>query len=235
MAASQRGSRFGLSGSGGGGVRSGDADVEIDATAFNGATPNNVSVPGSAVAGQTIPISGVAGFDCPICTVGREVRVVANASHLTEERVQNVGILSGRGETAQFRFDIPAPQAPGQTVNVRLRAERNPPLGGWEVDNTAGPYDIPIVSSTTHTVKSLSAFAPWALGAGALGAGGAHVTDRSVVGGGVAGAGAGVGIKLALDQISGPILEFPTVPVVATAALLGSGAILISQVTDPFD
>lgn len=212
----------------------GETDARImDAreAAFNGVILDNLSVPARAVANEVINISGVVAFDCPLCIVGREVRVVLNASHLSEDRIVNVGALSGRGQTAQFNFEIPAPQAQGQTITVRLKGERNPPVGGWETDSTAGPFEIPIVTKGTAAVNEAMEWAPFAVGGGAIGVGAAHTTDRTKIGGGLVGVGAGVAAKLMVDSVDvGEIFDFPTVPVVAGAALLGAGALFLARV-----
>lgn len=234
MAVSQR-STFGLS-PGVGAAPAVDGDEPLFPGAvpevFKGAVFGEVDVPGSVVAGRSIEISGVVGFDCPACVIGRQIRVVAKVTG-QEDRTENVGVLSGRGETAPFDFSIPAPQTPGSTVTVRLEAQELFPLDptGWNTDSTAGPFDVNVVSQGGKVVGEATAIAPFAIGGGALGVGGAHLADRSLVGGGLAGAGVGVGAKLLLDQVGGDIVpDFPTVPVVATAALLGAGALAVAQV-----
>lgn len=208
------------------------AEVTIEETIFNGAVFSSVNVPASVKAGETINVNGVVGFDCPICVVDRAIRVVLEASHLNEQRIDDVGKLSGRGQTAQFSFSIPAPQEAGQEVTIRLKAERNPPIGGWETDNTEGPFSVNIVSTSTDVVNTAVAWAPWAIGGGAIGVGGAQVTDRPLVAGGLVGAGAGVSAKILSTELGGANIDlgFPLMPVVATAALLGAGALLLSQV-----
>lgn len=232
----RRGTTFGLSGIGGG-VRA-EAGT-MDRPRFSGPIPEvlngvvfgEVNVPGSVIAGRSLEISGVVGFDCPACIIGRQIRVVANVTG-QEERIENVGTLSGRGETAPFSFSFPVPNDPGGAMTVRLKGQQLFPLDptGWHTDNTAGPFDVRVVSQTAKTVENISEVAPFAIGGSALGAGGAHLANRSLVGGGVAGAGAGVGAKLLLDQFGGFDPDFPTVPVVAVAALLGAGALAVAQV-----
>lgn len=236
MAVPSRAGTFGVSGSSANGQRDparvGEAGPIPEI--FNGAVFGEVNVPSSVVGGDTIEISGIVGFDCPLCVVGRQIRVVAEATHLDRTYTDEVGSLSGRGEDATFRFSLPAPQEAGQTVTVRLKAQElfpNDPTG-WNTDSTAGPFDVNVVTKGQKTTEAVTSYAPWALGGGAIGVGAAQYLDQSVVGGGAVGVGAGVGAKLLAGQLQGVDLvpSFPTVPVVATAALLGAGALAVAQV-----
>lgn len=198
---------------------------------FNGVVFGDVTIPGSAVAGETIDINGVVGFDCPLCITDRGIRVVAEVSHQEDEFIDNVGTLSGRGETAQFSFSIPAPASAGETVTVRLKGQRNPPVGGWETDNTIGPQDVNIVSQGEKTTENVLGVAPWVIGGGAIGGAAAQVTDAPLAAGVVGGAGVGLGANLVSQELRG--FQFPTNQLLLTVAVLGGGALLVSRIDAP--
>lgn len=199
---------------------------------FNGAVLDDLSIPTTVAAGDVLTVSGRVTLDCPLCSSDREVRVVAVTDD--SEYIDNVGELSGRdifggNQSARFSIDIPAPSEPGQTINVRLKAQRNPPVGGWETDNTHGPVQVTTVGQGEQTARSALTYAPWAAGGGAVGYGAATFAGRSPVGGAVAGVGAGVATKLITEQTRGDILpDFPTTEVLALAGLLGAGALFLS-------
>lgn len=202
-------------------------------TVFNGAIFGDVNVPSKVAAGDTIVVNGVAGFDCPHCVVDREIRVVLQATHLGDDRIEPVGDLNGRGQTAPFEFRIPAPQEPGTGVSIRLQAQRREQwTGSWITDNTAGPFSVNVVSPGEQITSDLLAWAPWAVGGGAVGVGAAHVTDRTRLGGGVLGAGLGVSAKVLTDTFEVDQPEFPLVPVAATGGLLLAGAFLLGNLNE---
>lgn len=197
--------------------------------ALNGATLPTVNVPSRATAGQTFTVSGVVGFDCPLCAVDREIRVAVEASHLDEPLIDDVGKLSGRGETSQFSVTVPAPATAGQTVSIRVKAQRNPPARNvWETDNTSGPHQVNILTQTQKVTSNAIETAPWLLGGGTAGVGVARLSGRAnqqlpaaALGGAV-----GLGAKMALDAQQGQVIpDFPTTAVLATAALFGAGAL----------
>lgn len=226
---------FGLTGVGGDGARRTPASLSPDTFSsadaipevFNGAVMSRLSVPEVVAVGGTIEITGRVAFDCTLCPTDHEVRVIATTSD-GDSRTDNVGALSGRGGAADFRILLPAPLEQKQ-IEVRLKAEHRDPLGGWATTDNEGPFVVNVTTAGGKVAAQLSDFAPFVVGGVALGAGGAHVLDRSRVGGGVAGAGVGVGAKVLLDQLDTLDVAFPTVPVLATAALLGAGGFVISQ------
>lgn len=201
---------------------------------FNGATLPEVNVPSSAVAGTTIRVTGVVGFDCPLCAVDRAIRVVVEADG--ERRVQEVGKLSGRGETEPFAVELPAPQSPGTTVTVRIKGQRNPtdPTAGWRTDATAGPFNVNVVTQSQKTQNRLIEASPWVLGGGVAGAGIGFAVPQQLgpVAGGALGAGAGLSAFALSDEQLIPRFTFPTTEVVAGTALVGASALFLAQFSE---
>lgn len=209
------------------GAASEDADPQL----FNGAVFESVNVPASVAVGKTLTITGVVGFDCPLCAVDRDVRVVAQIAG-RQNKTAEVGQLNGRGETAPFELTIPAPQTAGGTISVRLQAQRKPPqpTAGWTTDNTSGPHETNVLTESEKLRQDAIGYVPWVVGGGAIGIGAAGLGGHSRVGGIAAGAGAGVATKIISEQSTGDIVpDFPTVPVVATAALLAGAGLLLGD------
>lgn len=199
-----------------------------------------LNIPSTAVAGDTIVITGKININCPVCVVDREIRVVASSPTLGEE-IQNLGFggsIGGEGEK-QFRIEYPAPQQPDQSVQVTLESQFNRVIGGWTTDRTTGPHTINIITEEENQQNQrrdlIRSYGPWLLGG--TGIGGVsqlgHLQDnprRVALGAGLGGLG-GLGAKAVSDQLIGNVLpqDFPTTEVLSIAAVLGAGGLLISQ------
>lgn len=212
-----------------------DTPDDVEPAVFNGAVLPRVDIPGEVAAGDTIDVSGTVGFDCPTCFVDRDIRVVVEAS-TGESRTDNVGKLSGRGETATFSVSIPAPQKPDQSVEIRVKAQRNPPdpFGDWTTDNTE-TASVNIVTEGELLLEQLADVAPWVIGGAAVGGGVglAEPTPIRTPAGAIVGGGVGLGAHVATNEAVVPEFTFPTVPVLAVAGLLGAGGLLLAQLPDP--
>lgn len=210
-----------------------DTPDDVDPAVFNGAVLPSVKIPGKVAAGDTIDVSGIVGFDCPTCFVDRDIRVVVESS-TGESRTQNVKKLSGRGETAPFSVSIPAPQEPDQSVEIRVKAQRNPPdpFGDWTTDNTH-TATVNIVTELELALERVTDAAPWVIGGAAVG-GGLGLIEPSIgaPAGAVVGGGVGVGAHAATNEAIVPEFTFPLIPVLATAGLLGAGGLLLAQLPE---
>lgn len=218
----------------------GDTFNEFDPQINQGAHfPDQPFVPNPVVAGSTITISGQLHFDCPVCTVQRECRVEVEASHLSEPIQQNLGKF-GNCETQNFAIQLPVPDSPGAQIAITVNAQRNPPLGGWQTDDSFGPRRVDVVTQAQKTTRELIEFVPWVVGGGvagfALSEASPRVPRNRAVAGGV---GVGAAGKLATDQLRAADfdvrVDFPLIEVVAFTALLGSAAFLVNEVTGIFD
>lgn len=185
-------------------------------------------IPNSAAAGETVAIRGTVRMNCAITITPVATRVIITIPGV-EERTVDLGKLSC-GDTSEFNETIPVPNQPGTTMQVNLDLQTNPPgpLTGW---GTRQRFDktVAILSRGGQTVRSVTEFVPWAIGGGAVGVGAAGLAQTSPLIGGIGGLGVGVAAKLAADEFQGRVIpEFPTTAVLATAALFGTGAILLS-------
>lgn len=217
-------SNLGLAGRGDRAEGMSEAELEI----LQGAVIEEFTIPGSAVAGETINISGVLGYD-DTPGFSAELRIVLEASNLSEPRTEEFDMTAG--ETEPFSFSIPAPQNPGTSVTVRLKGQVGAFLGGWNTDDTVGPETINIVSPGQKSRERVLDVAPWVLGGATVGTGvGLAADEIGPVPGAAIGAGAGLSSFLITDRELLPQFSFPTTEVVATSLLLGTGAILLSQV-----
>lgn len=198
---------------------------------LNGAVFEQLDVPTTVAAGQSIDVTGVMGFDCPHCAADRPIRVRAETSE-GDTRIQEVGELSGRGETSPFSISLPAPQTTGTSVTVTVQAQRLPPdpIYGWQTDNEE-TATVNVVTQGEKQREQVTNFAPWAVGGGAVGAGAAQLTNRSLVGGGVAGVGGGVAAKMLMEQTGG-LPDFPTTEVLALSALGVAGFLVLNSLPD---
>lgn len=213
--------------------------TEFDPAVNQGAHfPTDPSVPRSALGGSTVTVTGEMHFDCPLCTIQRECRVTLEATHLDTPIRKNLGKF-GNCETQSFQFTLPIPPDPGSEVAVTLKAERNPPLGSWETDDTHGPVRIQIQTQTQRVTTRALGFVPWLIGGGIAGFSVAELSpDVSRVPATTAGVGAGGLGKVAADRLRGAeidvAVQFPIIEVIAFTALLGSTAFLINEVTGIF-
>lgn len=211
-------------------------EAEAIPAVFNGAVLSDLSVPASVAVGETINLSGRVTYDCPLCLTSNEVRVIATTDS-GQERIDNVGEMSGIGvgggigapHSTRWSISLPAPETE-TNLTVRLKAQS---FGrAWGTTDTAGPFDVNVVSPGEQAVNDAIGFVPWVVGGGAVGVGAARLTDRRQTAGAVAGVGAGVvGKALAdraefLDLPQAP--DVPVVPILAVAALLGTGAVFLS-------
>lgn len=151
-------------------------------------------------------------------TMGDQVRRVP------ESGVEDIGEAATRKFTTTFEM-------PESSTSIVVEALEQGSLGRFNVEDTA---EIPVEAITQQekTIREIGAFVPWAIGGGALGFGIAQVGDRPVLGGTLIGSGGGVASKVVVDQLGGVdfgavVPEFPTGAVLATAALLGAGALLL--------
>lgn len=218
----------------------GETFTEFDPQINQGAHfPDQPFIPEVAVAGSTITISGELHFDCPVCTVQRECRVEVEASHLADPIHENLGKFNNC-ETRNFAIQVPIPNSPGAQIAITVNAQRNPPLGSWQTDDSTGAQRVDVVTQAQKTTRELVAFTPWVVGGGvagyALSEARPRIPRNRAVAGGV---GVGAAGKLAADQLRAADfsfrVDFPLVEVVAFTALLASGAFLVNEVTGIFE
>lgn len=210
-------------------------ETDLDPAAFKQAHFRTLNVPNSVVAGQQFSVSGLIHWD--FWGVNNiECRAVADPSWGSVRR-QNVGKLD-HCESKAFEIPLIAPDMPGQTVTVAMKSQNNPPLSSWETNQTE-TFQIDVVSQTEKTTRAAVGFVPWVAAGGVTGFGVARATDLPTAQATVAGVGAGAVMKLTTDQIRQANLDFsvqfPLVEVVAFAALLGSGALLLNEATGVFE
>jgi len=193
---------------------------------LDGAEFQSVEVPSSVVAGGEIKVTGEMAWDALPVAKQNEMRVVATTS-IGEERTAMVGSTKG-GTKLPFDIKIPAPSTAGESVTVTLEAQANYPVGGWSTDDTDGPYTVNAVSEGQKAASSALGYAPWMVGGGGAGYLVSSRTGRSPMVGAATGAALGLGAKQVTAGGVVPDVDFPTVPVVATAVLLGAGGYLVS-------
>lgn len=139
-----------------------------------------------------------------------------------ESGVRN--IAPGQIETFTYSFAMP-PEA----IVIDISAQERD-VGGLR---TTDSDTVRINASQAAAGLNVAAdFGPWLVGGGAVGAGVARATDRPLAETAAIGAGVGLGSRVVLEQTRGIQLvpEFPTVPVLAVAALLGAGALLLGRI-----
>lgn len=186
-------------------------------------TIERVDAPDLVSPGDNVTVSATVSCAAPLFTacesavrfsaLGQEKRVPASGS---------TDIGEGTQQTFSASF-----QAPDSSFSVTIEAiEFGDVSGAPNVEDSA---EAPIQVSSPAEV-TIQNWAPWVVGGGGVGLGAAQLTGRDPLAGGAVGIGAGVGTKLALNQLGGfqiPVPEFPTTAVLATAALLGAGALLL--------
>lgn len=201
--------------------------------AVTGANIVELNVPQTVSVGGTITITGRVHYNNiarPLTNT--PVRVQARAPSMSPITHQTDD-LSHCNERP-FALDVPAIGQAGQTMNITVVSQSSA-AGGWGDNETQGPFTVQILSQEEQLRQSAIGFAPWVVGGGAVGAGAANLTDRDMMTGGLVGAGAGVGAKALAGEggVGGliPNLEVDLLQAAALAALLGTGALFISQAT----
>lgn len=188
------------------------------------------AVPASVVAGGTFTISGFQHYDNPWALVTPDQRTELTSTLFQDPRHVNHGPIpncSSRG----FNFTLTAPPTPGTSFQIDLRAQQLA-VDGWDTRDRFGPITISTVTESEQIVQQAAAWLPWVAGGTVVGAGASRLTqDFSFIEGAGVGAVAGVAGRLGADRLEG--VTFPTVPVLATAGLLGAGALLLSEVRGP--
>lgn len=192
-------------------------------------------VPGSVVAGTEFTVTGTVINDCPACLItDRSFRVVVESPLLTENRVQNLGPISGpTSETRDFRIRLPAPSSPDQVMPVTIKVQRKPPsLSGWNTD-ASETFQVNVVTEAQQRKNRVLQFAPWVAG----GAGGGLLLARNrpvkqqaifAAAGGAAGAGGKVVAEEAIPRnVSVDVESF-----LLWGGVLGVAAYALDQVTE---
>jgi hypothetical protein len=193
-------------------------------------TIERVDVPETAVPGEGVTVTATVSCQAsPFTQCEAALRFTLGNQQVRVPQAGNRSI----GEAAQDKFQATFNMPPDST-SVVVDALEQGSLGRWNVEDSA---EVPIEAVTRQEKRQQQVleFVPWALGGGAVGGGAAQLSNRNLVGGGVAGVGAGIATKLVADNIGGLgigglIPEFPTTAVLATAALLGAGALLLWRV-----
>lgn len=204
---------------------------EFDPSLVQGAHFRSVDVPEVSSTGETVTVTGILHYDNVASPISeKQCRVVLESPSLNQPVMSSRFSLS-HCQTSAFAVDIPITGQQGQTVAVTLKAQNNT-VAGWQTTETRGPFRIEIVGQGQKVVTQGLNYLPYA----AAGAGVGYATAINGSSGeqaanAVLGAGAGVVGKEAVDQLDFNF-NFPTVPVLATAGLLGAGAFALAEVTE---
>lgn len=198
--------------------------------AFKQAHFKELDVPQTVAAGETFTVSGVLHWDF-VGTNNIECRAVADPDWGSERR-KNVGKLD-HCQNASFSITLRAPQTPGETKTLAMKAQNNPPLSDWET-NQLETFQIEVVTQTKRQTEQAVQFAPWVVGGG-IGGFALSRTRAGLPRWPTTAVGAGVGAvgKLAWDESAEKRRAFnvPLVEVVAITAALAAGAFLLNQAT----
>lgn len=198
--------------------------------AFKQAHFKELNVPRAVVAGETFSVSGVLHWDF-FGSNNIECRAVADPEWGSVRR-NNVGKLD-HCQNAPFSITLRAPQTPGETKTLAMKAQNNPPLSDWET-NQLETFQIEVVTTTQRTAERAVQFAPWVVGGGIGGFALSRTTPdlprwpTTAVGAGVGAVG-----KLVWDDTAEELrgIDVPLVEVVAITAALAAGGFLLNQTT----
>lgn len=183
-------------------------------------TIERVDAPDLVSPGDNVTVSATVSCAAPLFTACEAaVRFSALGQEKRVPATGNTQIGEGTQQTFSASF-----QAPDSSFSVTIEAIE---IGASPNVEDSANQPIQVASPAEVTIQN---WAPWVVGGGGVGLGAAQLTGRDPLAGGAVGIGAGVGTKLALNQLGGfqiPVPEFPTTAVLATAALLGAGALLL--------
>jgi len=210
-------------------VRSDDADPQLGASVGF----SSFDIPQAVTPGQQYNIGGDVFLDCVVGLTRVDTRVTIEVSGAGESRTVSTGKLDC-GQSSSFSVDYTAPAAPGQTIDVTIKGELNPPgpLTGWTVTNTER-REIQVVSQSEETQMKLIGYAPYLVGGG----GGGYLLARNQganpAAGALAGATIGAGAKRANIDIPTPGDFVPDQSTLVVSALaLGAGAWFLTRAQD---
>lgn len=202
--------------------------------AVTGANITELDVPDSVVEGGTFTITGTIHYN----NISRP---------LTQTPTRVLAKIPGRTDTIQqlddlahcnsrsFALEVQATGSAGETMQVTVESQ-DAQLDDWGQNETQGPFTVQILSEGAAARQTVTEFAPWVIGGGAVGAAGASFTGRQLLTGAALGAGAGVGVKVLTEQGGvGGVIGLPqigTLEALSFALLLGGAGYFLSTTTD---
>lgn len=191
---------------------------------------DSINAPDVAVPGDTVTI-GVSVRCLTIPGGACESAVRFEAGGDTVRRPASGSQQIGEASTHTFEASFQMPDGPLQIEVTTLESTTLIGFGEVETRNiTINPVSRE-EKQRRDIIDSIIGPAPWVIGGGSLGAGAGYLTEGKIgpLPGALVGSGVGLGVHAARQQDAFPELDFPTIPVLATAALLGTGALLFSS------
>jgi len=195
---------------------------------FQGAHFQSLDVPATAATGGSITITGVVHLDNPgVVISSRWVRVLVESPMLSSPKEVVFRDLK-HCHTKPFAIEVPISGTPGQQAALTVKAQSKT-YGGWATGETRGPERVNILTQDQKQREDLIKYVPWVVGGAGVGVGYNNLTGgtdpRTYALGGAA---MGIGAKVANENYSVRIPEFPTTQVAVVGGALLAATLFLN-------
>lgn len=192
----------------------------------------NIALPSSIAAGQSITVSGTLKFDYNFVAglaFPRPARVTVRGGG--DSVTQELGPMDAK-ETRQFSVSLDPNVQPGQSLNVEVIGEGNDIFRGW-MQVAKQIQSVDVQTEQQQQVDDAFSYTPWLIGGGGIGAAYSSYSSNEIRTGPVAaGAAGGVFLRQYKDRVGLPIPDAPNVPtreLLVIGGVLAAGGYLLSQ------